>query len=108
MKKMKKILSEKKSKNYFPGYPEYPANEDIYAQAKQESEIDPEDISKRKRGNEDEGMPLKLDFNQNQSGFDLDVPGSELDDVQEKIGSEDEENYYYSIGGDNHNKLEEN
>ncbi len=40
-------------------------------------------------------------------GSDLDVPGSGLDDAQEKIGSEDEENKYYSIGGDNHNDLEE-
>jgi hypothetical protein len=32
---------------------------------------------------------------------------SELDDKQEEIGSEDEENNYYSIGGDNHNDLEE-
>ncbi len=38
---------------------------------------------------------------------DLDIPGSELDDDQEDIGSEDEENNYYSIGGDNHNELEE-
>lgn len=38
---------------------------------------------------------------------DLDVPGSELDDDDELIGSEDEENNYYSIGGDNHNDLEE-
>ena len=37
----------------------------------------------------------------------LDVPGSELDDADEDIGSEDEENNYYSIGGDNHNDLEE-
>jgi hypothetical protein len=29
----------------------------------------------------------------------------ELDDKQEEIGSEDEENNYYSIGGDNHNDL---
>jgi hypothetical protein len=38
---------------------------------------------------------------------DLDIPGAELDDKQEEIGSEDEENNYYSIGGDNHNDLEE-
>lgn len=38
---------------------------------------------------------------------ELDVPGSELDDEEELIGSEDEENNYYSIGGDNHNDLEE-
>ena len=41
-------------------------------------------------------------------GNNLDVPGSELDDEQEDIGSEDEENNYYSIGGDEHNNLEEN
>ena len=32
--------------------------------------------------------------------------GFELDDKQENIGSEDEENNSYSIGGDNHNNLE--
>jgi hypothetical protein len=41
------------------------------------------------------------------AGKDLDVPGSELDDAQEARGSEDEENNPYSIGGDNHDKLEE-
>ena len=41
------------------------------------------------------------------SGNDLDIPGSELDDASEKIGSEDEENNPYSIGGDAHDKLEE-
>ena len=48
------------------------------------------------------------DFNDDLSGGDLDVPGSELDDEEEKIGSEDEENNSYSIGGDMHNDLEEN
>jgi hypothetical protein len=38
---------------------------------------------------------------------DLDIPGSELDDIQEDIGSEDEENNYYSLGGDDHIDLEE-
>ena len=47
------------------------------------------------------------DFASDRSGDDLDVPGSELDDKDEKIGSEDEENNYYSIGGDDHDDLEE-
>jgi hypothetical protein len=38
---------------------------------------------------------------------DLDIPGSELDDQNEEIGSEDEENNSYSLGGDNHENLEE-
>jgi hypothetical protein len=41
------------------------------------------------------------------TGEDLDVPGSELDDDQEAIGSEDEENNSYSLGGENHENLEE-
>ena len=40
-------------------------------------------------------------------GSDLDVPGSSQDDDMENIGSEDEENNYYSLGGDAHNDLEE-
>ena len=38
--------------------------------------------------------------------LNLDVPGAELDDAQESIGSEDEENNYWSLGGDNHEDLE--
>lgn len=41
--------------------------------------------------------PLRL-----QQEKDSDVPGAELDDKQEEIGSEDEENNYYSLDGDNH------
>jgi hypothetical protein len=41
------------------------------------------------------------------SGEDLDVPGAELDDEMEDIGTEDEENNIYSLGGDNHEDLEE-
>lgn len=36
------------------------------------------------------------------AGSDLDVPGAELDDKREEIGSEDEENNSYSLGGDSH------
>jgi hypothetical protein len=36
------------------------------------------------------------------AGQDLDVPGAELDDRNESIGSEDEENNPYSLGGDAH------
>ncbi len=45
-------------------------------------------------------------FEEPQMGEDLDVPGSELDDEREDIGSEDEENNFYSLGGDNHQKDE--
>ena len=36
----------------------------------------------------------------------MDVPGSELDDSQEEIGSEDEENNLYSLSDDNHENLD--
>ena len=41
------------------------------------------------------------------SGQDLDVPGSGADDADELIGEEDEENNYYSLGGDLHESQEE-
>lgn len=100
-----KVTDETKEKVDFS----YPASEDIYRNLKEESEIDPEDVSKMKQSNEDneEGNWNEKDFDDDVSGDDLDVPGSELDDEQESIGSEDEENNYYSIGGDNHIDLEE-
>jgi hypothetical protein len=85
----------------------YPSEEDIYQQLTKESSLNPEDISKKKTLNEKEGSINKKDFENAMSGNDLDVPGSELDDQQERIGSEDEENNYYSLGGDNHNDLDE-
>lgn len=41
------------------------------------------------------------------TGNELDVPGSEDDDAQEEIGSEDEENNSYSLGSDRHSDLDE-
>lgn len=51
---------------------------------------DDELLKNRKRG---------VDFAAN----DLDIPGEELDDAQERRGSEDEENNHYSLGTD-HNE----
>jgi len=44
---------------------------------------------------DEDGTPLNE--NVNVSGSDLDVPGSEDDDANEKIGEEDEENNSYSL-----------
>jgi hypothetical protein len=41
------------------------------------------------------------------TGGDLDVPGSEDDDPQEQVGSEDEENNSYSLGSERHSDLDE-
>jgi len=80
----------------FPQSVNYPASEDIYNKEKKEQNIDPDDNS--------EIEPVdKLPGGED----DLDVPGADLDDADEKIGEEDEENNYYSLGGDDHNDLEE-
>lgn len=87
----------------------YPAGEDIYNKSKEEENIDPEDISKTKESNKNDsiGKNNEKNFSTDVSGNDLDVPGSELDDADENVGSEDEENNYYSLGGDDHNDLDE-
>jgi len=85
------------------GYPLYPENDDIYSKGIEEKDINPEDISETKQSNKN----ARKNFNEDISGGDLDVPGSELDDEQENIGNEDEENNYYSLGSDDHNDLDE-
>ena len=81
-----------------PGYPLYPESEDIFSKGKKEDTIDPDDVTKKKAPvDESEGRNEK-DFDDLLTGDDLDVPGSELDDEEEDIGSEDEENNYYSLG----------
>ncbi|MDI9363902.1 MAG: hypothetical protein QM541_03050 [Flavobacterium sp.] len=87
----------------------YPVEDDIYNQSRLQKNINPEDVSTHKSS-----IPKHLrhnnayNFGDEMSGDDLDIPGAELDDLDEAIGSEDEENNYYSLGGDNHNDLEEN
>lgn len=82
-------------------------SDDVYDNWKEETDINPEDLTRKKTANEAPGSWNEKDFQDDMTGGDLDVPGSELDDQQENIGSEDEENNYYSVGGDNHNDLDE-
>lgn len=88
-------------------YPLYPPSDEIYNQDRKERGINLSDFSKNQAPNEAVGSWNEKSFREEVSGDDLDVPGSELDDQQESVGSEDEENNYYSLGGDNHNDLEE-
>lgn len=90
-KKTKKTETDQAEDEKFP-LPEYPAKEDIYSRDEEEP-YDESGVKKQKlKSSLDEG---------------LDVPGADLDDENEEIGEEDEENNYYSLGGDNHNDLEE-
>jgi aspartyl-tRNA synthetase len=74
----------------------YPASEDIYANDKPIINSDIEKIATNDQLNTAKNLKSKTITNNEKLGSDLDVPGSELDDVQENIGSEDEENNYYS------------
>jgi hypothetical protein len=102
-------LEENETKIIPKGYPLYPDGEDIYNKFHKDENLDPEDISKNKESKKPDklGINNEKDFNDDVSGSDLDIPGSELDEEQENIGSEDEENHYYSLGGDDHNDLDE-
>lgn len=75
---------------------DYPANEDIYNQEEKLEDIDPEGISGERIVINNDDHEWKQ--NSDKLGNDLDIPGSELDDEQEEIGSEDEENNFYSEG----------
>lgn len=139
MKKTTKTSNGKSTSNEqeeFPGYPKYPASEDIVNRAKRvEMDLDgepeapppssgpvvktgnsPSDVTRddlQALNSEEhnfegddavlEGRVYPVDF----TGKDLDVPGTELDDARELEGNEDEENNIYSLGGENHEDLEE-
>ncbi|PWJ57207.1 hypothetical protein CLV98_108127 [Dyadobacter jejuensis] len=101
--------NKKEEKEEFEGYPLYPSKDDVYNRGLVEREIDPEDTDHLKKWKKENPHAWnEKDFEQDLVGDDLDVPGAELDDADEIIGNEDEENNYYSLGGDNHNDLEEN
>jgi hypothetical protein len=99
----------KEENNNLRGYPLYSAGEDFYSKYQEDKDVDTEGISITEGSVEDEEITTICvsDSGLQVTVGNLDVPGSELDDEQEEIGSEDEENNYYSLGGDDHLDLEE-
>ena len=77
---------------------EYPATEDIYNQEDKLEDIDPEGISGERTIISNDNYDNEWKQNSDKLGNDLDIPGSELDDELEDVGSEDEENNFYSEG----------
>lgn len=123
--KKQKNKPEKVDKK-FPGYPPYPANEDIMNRGDQvpldgdgipdisqeiESGESAADNNGKRVGNEeletvnnlnpleeaDEELKERI-YPVDFTGGDLDIPGTELDDASEETGNEDEENNSYSLG----------
>lgn len=141
----------------FPGYPHYPAQEDIMHPSNRMEKISPDpenltrsgeyintkkvekpvsssldtaadsddelmivpgteaDVTKEdlvilgeKDIDSDDEETLDIKMLSGDLDAELDVPGEELDDTNEALGEEDEENNYYSLGGDRQEKLEEN
>lgn len=94
--------------NAFPDYPVYPPSEDIYSNYTREEQVDIEQPFNIKTTIDKLKSSTQESTDDNLTGDGLDIPGAELDDYEEFIGSEDEENNYYSLGGDNHENLDEN
>ncbi len=151
----------------FPGYPQYGKEGDIYTNAQEQQNVDPEMPTQKKAPNnpdtENVGAGEFIEGSANHPGsqkpidnedeneddddedFDdedddiddedadlteedrlildqapldraermangfapddeIEVPGAELDDDMEELGSEDEENNFYSVGGDRHER----
>ena len=141
---MTKDINNEEEKD-FPGYPHYPASEDIMnvegdirvnadvenlsrsnltssapadrsveVETKKEevlADVDADDLNLEPNDADvtaddlialegTEADPAKVDMLEGED--DLDIPGAEEDDANEEIGEEDEENNYYSVGGDAH------
>lgn len=69
------------------------------------ADVDDDDLAILNSTNDEIGVPQNV--SNEDLNTDLDIPGSELDDADEEIGEEDEENNYYSLGGDRHESQEE-
>jgi hypothetical protein len=70
-----------------------------------EADVTDDDLTALNDSNDKIGTPQNILNEEENTG--LDVPGSELDDENETLGEEDEENNYYSLGGDRHESNEE-
>lgn len=88
------------------------SNDDLDIRPGTEADVTEDDLAILNSSNDEIGTPQNIsneDLNSGEieTGIELDVPGSELDDKNEDIGEEDEENNYYSLGGDRQESNEE-
>jgi hypothetical protein len=79
--------------------------EDLGLRSGTAADVDDDDLAVLNSTNDEIGVPQNI--SNADLDTDLDIPGSELDDENESIGEEDEENNYYSLGGDRHENQEE-
>lgn len=107
-KKEQKNIKKTEEPKVLPGYPLYPDSEDIYNKEEEVRNVNFDNLSSNISTTEEVRLPNEKDLNEKIADNELDVPGAELDNKSEIAGSEDEENNYYSLGGDNHTDLEKN
>lgn len=77
-------LKTEDTKDPLPGYPLYPASQDIYSQCKEETEINPEELEYIK--NSDINHSFENENSVDYDGYitrnELNLPDSEIDEVQ--------------------------
>jgi hypothetical protein len=93
----------KDKEEQFPGYPSHPPGEDIYKHEEKVGRIDADEDGLITHT----GKLVTENANDETSIAGLDVPGADLDADKEALGQGDEENQYFSLGGENHEGLEE-
>jgi hypothetical protein len=92
--------------NTFPDYPNYAGSDDIYSHDKEE-DLNPEETYKIKKSYKRAGKKNVKKIIEDATDGYPDVRGNELDELQENERFEDEENNFYSLGGNNYNDLDE-
>lgn len=88
-----------------PRQPGLDQDDELHLRMGTEADVTDDDLAVLNSTDAEIGLPQNVtseDLN-----TDLDIPGSDLDDENEEIGEEDEENNYYSLGGDRHEAQEE-
>jgi hypothetical protein len=101
------VTAQDRKRTETPGEPQQTSNaeEDLGIRQGTEADVDDDDLAVLNSTDAEIGTPQNV--SNDDLNTDLDIPGSELDDDTESIGEEDEENNYYSLGGDRHEAQEE-
>ncbi len=100
------VSSEERKSAANTGTPERTEEaDDLEIEMGTEADVNEDDLAVLNSTDAEIGTPQNVSNEDLNS--DLDVPGSELDDDAESIGEEDEENNYYSLGGDRQESNEE-
>lgn len=101
------VTSQEAQRNTAPEdrQPAEESDDDLGIRSGTEADVTDDDLAVLNSANDEIGTPQNV--SNEDLNTDLDIPGSELDDDNESIGEEDEENNYYSLGGDRHESQKE-